>query len=47
MRNEEEIANVVLMGLTFIGILFAASILGLTLSIIKGILLAFGIESTL
>jgi hypothetical protein len=47
MKNEQQVVNTLMMGLTFIGILFAVSILGLTLSIIKGIMLALGIETNL
>jgi hypothetical protein len=47
MKNEEQIANTLMLWLTFIGILFGVAILGLTLSIIKGILLICGIETNL
>ena len=47
MKNEEQIVNAIMFWMTFIGILFAVSILGLTISIIKGILLVCGIETNL
>lgn len=47
MNNDDEIADVVVGWLTLIGIVFGACVLGLTLSIIKGILLMFGIETNL
>ena len=47
MKNEEQIVNAIMFWMTFIGILFAVSLLGLTLSIIKGIMLTLGIETNL
>ena len=43
MKNDEDIANVVVMWLTFIGILFGVSILGLSAAVIKGVMEAFGL----
>ncbi len=37
MKNDEQIVNVIMMWMVFLGILFAASILGLGMAIIEGI----------
>lgn len=47
MKNEEQIANILVLWLTFFGIIFGAAILGLTGAVIKAILLAFNIETNL
>jgi hypothetical protein len=47
MKNDEQVANILVLWLTFFGILFGAAILGLTLTIIKAILLAFNIQTNI
>jgi hypothetical protein len=47
MKNEEQIASVVVLWLTFIGILFAVSIIGLVISVINGIMFMFGLQPIL
>jgi hypothetical protein len=37
MNNDEEICNVIVMWLYFIGILFGASIIGLVITLVEGI----------
>ena len=45
--NDEDIANAVVGWMALLWILFGACCLGLVLSIIKGIFLAFGIDTPL
>ena len=45
--RDEEIADEVMAILGFLGIIFGACMIGLTLAILKPILLAFGIENNL
>jgi hypothetical protein len=43
MKNEEEIANIIVFWLSILGVLFGACIIGLTFSIIKAIANSFGV----
>jgi hypothetical protein len=45
MKNNEKIANVIVLWLAFLGILFAASILGLAMSVIKAVAQIVGVET--
>ena len=45
--RDQQIADAVVAILGFFGILFGACMIGLTLTIVKAILLAFGIENNL
>jgi hypothetical protein len=45
--NDEKIVDAVVTWMCLLWILFGACIIGLTLSIVKAILLAFGIETNL
>ena len=45
--TDERIVDAIMMWMALLWILFGACMLGLTLSIIKAILLAFGIENNL
>jgi hypothetical protein len=45
--QDEKVADAVAAWMTLIWILFGACMIGLTLSIIKAVLLAFGIENIL
>ena len=45
--QDEKIAEAVAAWMTLLWILFGACMIGLTVSIVKGVLLAFGIETNL
>jgi hypothetical protein len=45
--HDEKVVDAVVAWMTLIGILFGACMLGLALTIVKGVLLAFGIETNL
>jgi hypothetical protein len=42
--RDEDIVNVVMMWMAFFGVIFGACMIGLTLAILKPILLFFGID---
>lgn len=46
-NNQEEICNAIMCWMTLLWILFGACIIGLTLTILKGVLSYFGIENNL
>lgn len=47
MNRDEKIVDAVVAWMTLLWILFGACVIGLTLTIVKAILLAFGIETNL
>ncbi len=47
MNKDEKIVDAIVAWLALLWILFGACMIGLTLAIVKGILLAFGIENNL
>jgi len=47
MNRDEKIIDAIVAWMTLLWILFGVCMIGLTLAIVKGILLAFGIETNL
>ena len=45
--QDEKVVDAIVAWMVLLGILFGACMLGLTLAVVKGILLAFGIENNL